>query len=275
MRPRWPFRLVVGFMKYDGSGGVRALYSSIRLRYVRWTARIFVGSTGARKAASASEIRVPSSSTTSPPSRRPQRGSPLPLGDDVDVEIPDGFGEALHLEALHRQERGDELRPDGVDEPGIRFERVERAAEIGRQLRSGVGVVGAVRVPDDGFRWRQAALDPVETRAQDRGRDQVCAGGAVAGANLDPRAGAALARDTAEGCAVVVAPVRMGWRQAVREEPLVRVDGRPEQRLQAVRMLDHTGDEVAGERAQPLGPTLVGKRVVTVAGGERDMQVEA
>src|SRR2546429_2966284 len=238
MRPRWPFRLVVGFMKYDGSGGVRALYSSIRLRYVRWTARIFVGSTGARKAASASEIRVPSSSTTSPPSRRPRRGSPpastrtvrsemgrilrkLPLGDDVDVEIPDGFGEALYLEALHRQERGDELGPDGVDEPGIRFERVERAAEIGRQLRSGVGVVGAVRVPDDGFRWRQAALDPVETRAQDRGRDQVCAGGAVAGANLDPRAGAALARDTAEGCAVVVAPVRMGWRQAVREEPLV------------------------------------------------------
>jgi hypothetical protein len=35
-------------MKYDGSGGVLAAYSSTRLRYVRWVAMIFDGSTGAR-----------------------------------------------------------------------------------------------------------------------------------------------------------------------------------------------------------------------------------
>ena len=38
-------------MKYDGSAGVRAAYSSTRLRYVRCVAMIFVGSTGARYSA--------------------------------------------------------------------------------------------------------------------------------------------------------------------------------------------------------------------------------
>ena len=33
-------------MKYDGSAGVRAAYSSTRLRYVRCVAMILVGSTG-------------------------------------------------------------------------------------------------------------------------------------------------------------------------------------------------------------------------------------
>jgi hypothetical protein len=40
--------VVGGFTKYDGSGGMRAAYSSTRDRYVRCTAKIFVGSTGAR-----------------------------------------------------------------------------------------------------------------------------------------------------------------------------------------------------------------------------------
>ncbi|MBA2295700.1 MAG: hypothetical protein H0W16_11280, partial [Actinobacteria bacterium] len=47
-------RVEGGFRKYDGSGGTRAAYSSTRERYVRWTARIFVGSTGARYNASRS-----------------------------------------------------------------------------------------------------------------------------------------------------------------------------------------------------------------------------
>ena len=43
-----PEPVVGGLTKYEGSGGVRAAYSSTRERYVRWTAKIFVGSAGAR-----------------------------------------------------------------------------------------------------------------------------------------------------------------------------------------------------------------------------------
>src|SRR4051794_38195350 len=63
-------------MKYDGAGGVLAAYSSMRLRYVRWTAMIFDGSTGARYVTSASGRARPPSSTISSPSRRPQHGVP-------------------------------------------------------------------------------------------------------------------------------------------------------------------------------------------------------
>src|SRR3954452_5622215 len=63
-------------MKYDGSGGVLAAYSSTRLRYVRWTAMIFDGSTGARYITSPSGTVRPPSSTMSSPLRRPQHGVP-------------------------------------------------------------------------------------------------------------------------------------------------------------------------------------------------------
>src|SRR5215217_5643155 len=63
-------------MKYDGAGGVFAAYSSTRLRYVRWTAMIFDGSTGARYVTSPSGTVRPPSSTMASPSRRPQHGVP-------------------------------------------------------------------------------------------------------------------------------------------------------------------------------------------------------
>src|SRR2546423_15467071 len=64
-------------MKYDGSAGTRAPYSSTRLRYVRWVAMILVGSTGARKVASAAETSPPPSRSTRSPRRAPHRGDPV------------------------------------------------------------------------------------------------------------------------------------------------------------------------------------------------------
>src|SRR4029078_4577633 len=63
-------------MKYDGSAGVRAAYSSTRLRYVRWVAMILVGSTGARYSAPSAAIRAPESSSISPFRSRPPAGAP-------------------------------------------------------------------------------------------------------------------------------------------------------------------------------------------------------
>src|SRR5687768_6018148 len=142
---RWPLSVEGGLTKYDGSGGVRAAYSSTRERYVRWTARIFVGSTGARYDAAASSRCVPSSSTIASPSRRPQRGSPststrtrrwstskvrgilldLPGADDLRIELPDLLAEPLDLEALHCDERRDEVRTEALGQPRIGLECVE------------------------------------------------------------------------------------------------------------------------------------------------------
>jgi hypothetical protein len=48
----------------------------------------------------------------------------------IDVEVADGLGEALNFEALHGEERGDELRPERLDEMDVFFERVQRGAEV-------------------------------------------------------------------------------------------------------------------------------------------------
>ena len=110
--------------------------------------------------------------------------------------------------------------------------------------------------PATGSGGVEPPLDPVEPGDQQRGDDQVRARGAVGGAHLDPRSRAALVRHAHERGAVVVPPVRVGRCEAVREDPLVRVDRRPEQRLQRRRVLDHTGDELRGERAQPVRPAV-------------------
>jgi hypothetical protein len=157
----------------------------------------------------------------------------------------------------------------------VGLERVEGGAEVGRKLRPRVRVVGPVRVADHRL-WRlEAALDPVQAGQEDRRGDQVRVRGAVARANLDPRARAALLRNAAERRAVVVAPVRVGRREAVRNDPLVRVHGRPEERLQALRVLDHAGDEGGRERAEPVWPCLVGERVLAVAVVQREVEMEA
>ena len=93
-----------------------------------------------------------------------------------DVELADGVGEPLDLEPLHRHERRDSSGAQRLDERRVGLERVESGAEIRRQLRAGVGVVGAVGIADDRIRWCQPALDPVEPGAEDGGGDQMCAG---------------------------------------------------------------------------------------------------
>src|SRR6478672_12908626 len=97
------------------------------------------------------------------PARRPHRGTPststrtrrsettssemgrillhLPRRHDLGIERPNGGGEALDLEALHRGERRHELLAELLDEPGVRLERVERRAEVSGQLRPRVRVV--------------------------------------------------------------------------------------------------------------------------------------
>src|SRR4051812_8014372 len=69
---RCPLSELGGFMKYDGNCGTRAAYSSTRLRYVRCTAMIFDGTTGARNVTADSSTALPSASTICEPSRRPQ-----------------------------------------------------------------------------------------------------------------------------------------------------------------------------------------------------------
>src|SRR5262245_12092688 len=95
-------------------------------------------------------MRAPSESTISAPSIPPQRSSPstwtrtqrprglqmgsifvdLPAADGLDVELPDLVLEPLHLEALHGEEGVDQLRPDGLRQPLVRLERIERGAEV-------------------------------------------------------------------------------------------------------------------------------------------------
>ena len=90
-----------------------------------------------------------------------------------------------------------------------------------------------VGVADDGLGWSEPPLDAVEPRREQRGRDQVRTRRPVTGANLDAGPCSTLVRHPAEGGAVVVAPVRVRRREAVGKDPLVRVHGRAEQRLQA------------------------------------------
>src|SRR4029453_9742472 len=93
--------------------------------------------------------------------------------------------------------------------------------------------------------------------------------------DLASRAVAALERDAAHRGAVVVAPVSVGRREAVRDDALVRVHGRTEERLEARGMLEDAGDEAAGERAEPVRPALVRERVVAGSLLERDVEMEA
>ena len=41
-----------------------------------------------------------------------------------------------------------------------------------------------------------------------------------------------------------------------------------------MRVLDHAGDEAAGESAEPVRPALVRERVVTVLAPQREVEVE-
>ena len=157
----------------------------------------------------------------------------------------------------------------------VRFEGIEGGAEVGRQRRAGVGVVQPVRVADDRIGRHELSLDPVQPGEQQRGDHQMRAGGTVCGADLDPGTRAALVRDAAEGGAVVVAPVRVRRCEAVGQDPLVGVDRRPEQRLQPGRVLDHAGDELRRQRAEPVRPALVGEGVVAVLTVQREVNVEA
>src|SRR3954469_12272764 len=99
---------------------------------------ILVGSTGARKRASASTMRRPSSSTTSSPSNRPQHGTrPSSTRTTrlemscilVQLPVRHPLREAVELEALHRGERPDQLLAERAHEVLVRLERVERSSE--------------------------------------------------------------------------------------------------------------------------------------------------
>ena len=82
----------------------------------------------------------------------------------------------------------------------------------------------------------------------------------------------ALVRNPAEGRAVVVPPVRVGRGEAVGEDPLVRVDGRAEQRLQPARVRDDASDEMHPEAAQLRA--VGGERVATLGVREGQVDVE-
>ena len=278
-------------MKYDGSAGVRrrVLLDAAAVGEVDGDdlRRLGGREVDAVASAIARRRRARSRRRRGRPSaarRRPRRGrtarraqrwaaysSSSHARDDLEVELADRLGEPLDLEALHRDERRDELRAEPARRDGRR-PRARRAPCRGRPaaVEPGVGIVHPVGVAHDRLGRVEPALDPVEPGEQQRGDDQVRAGRAVAGADLDARARAALVRDAAERGAVVVAPVRVGRREAVGQDALVGVDRRPEQRLQPRRVLDHPGDELRGERAQPVRAALVGERVATVlAASER------
>ncbi len=107
------------------------------------------------------------------------------------------------------------------------------------------------------------------------GDDQVRARRSVAGSNLDARPRAAFVRHATERGAVVVTPVRVGGRERVRQDALVRVDRRAEQCHETRRVVDHPCDELRGERAQALSAGCVAERVVPVLRSERQVDVEA
>ncbi len=77
--------------------------------------------------------------------------------------------------------------------------------------------------------------------------------------------------------------VRLSWpqfawvgREAVGEDPLVGVDRRPEERLQAGRVLDHARDEAARRAgSSPSGPPSSANALRAVLAVEREMHVEA
>ena len=169
-------------MKYDGSAGVRARYSSIRLRYVRWTAITFVGSAGARYVAVASS----SARAVVEHDRVALAATPARLAVDEDADAASqrwaAYSSSSHTVTASRSssptaspKRSTSKRfiatnvatssgAEPAGQPLVRLERVERRTEVRREPRPRVRVVHPVGVAHHRLGRLEPALDPVEPR---------------------------------------------------------------------------------------------------------------
>ena len=285
-------------MKYEGSGGVRARVLLDRgCGSVRWTAKIL------RRLDRGEIERV---ALGDPPSRRrgrsrrrrrrPQRGSPSTSTRTRRSELRDGEAYSSSSQSVTTSTSSSPTASvnrstsnrfiarkvetssvaELLDEPGVGLERVERGAEVGGQLVpacASSSAVGVARRP--GRAASSSRSMPSSPASRSAAVIEVRRRREPSPARISIRLREpALVRHADERGAVVVTPVRVRRREAVGEEALVRVDGRPEQRLQPLGVLDHAGDELQRERAQPCGRRRR-ERVAPVGVGEREVDVEA
>ena len=129
--------------------------------------------------------------------------------------------------------------------------------------RPGLAAVGVAG--DRRGRARARARSRRGRRSSSAAIAEVRVGAAVADAHLDPGRAAALGRDADERGAVVPAPVGVGRREGVGDEPPVGVDRRVQEAISAGAVLEHARDEVARIVAEPVGAVGVVERVVALA----------
>ena len=181
---------------------------------------------------------------------------------EVLVALPVGHPLAvpLELEALHGQERVDDRRAHRVADVRVGLERVERVAR-GTSAARRPAVLGRVGVAGERLAGLELAPHAVEAGEQRSRRSRGT--GSRCRRRRGPRRGvarAALGRDADERRAVVPAPVGVGGREAVGDDPPVGVDGRVQERGQRGRVGEHAGGEVAQLGREP-SLIVVGERV--------------